>query len=170
LVVQVNERGLDRGGEWDWRSLRTVCSAEARRILGSDDAVQDATQEALLRAWRKQSTCQTPADPAPWMRAIARREALRIAARPAPAQLDLDLEQARPADDTLARSVTTIDLTRALDTLGAAERAVVILRYGDDLTQAEAARRLDIPAGTARTRLHRARVRLHGQLDNYDER
>jgi RNA polymerase sigma-70 factor (ECF subfamily) len=161
---------IDRGREWDWRSLRTVCRAEARRILGNGDAAEDATQEALLRAWRKRSSCQTPDDPAPWMRAIARREALRIAARSAPVELDLDVEQGLRADSDLMRSIATIDLRRALAVLGAAERAVVILRYGDDLTQAETARRLEIPAGTARTRLHRARARLRLQLDNYDER
>lgn len=154
-------------GDWDWCRLRAVCTAETRRVLGSSDAVQDATQEALMRAWRQQSTCLTPADPIPWVRAIARREALRISARRTEAPLDTDAEPGTTSD--LDRSIGAIDLDRALDALGAAERSVLVLRYWEDLTQAEAARRLDIPAGTARVRLHRARARLRGHLEDYAE-
>jgi RNA polymerase sigma-70 factor (ECF subfamily) len=38
------------------------------------------------------------------------------------------------------------------------------MRYGEDLTQAEVARRLGVPEGTVKVRLHRARRRLRGLL------
>jgi len=158
----------DGGCEWDWRALRAVCNAEIRRILGRHSAVEDATQEALLRAWRKRDSCRTPADPVAWMRVIARREALRVATR----RTDLPLETTDhqgTTDSNPLRSITVIDLRRALDTLGPAERSAVVLRYGQDLTQAEAAARLRIPAGTARVRLHRARARLREELAGYGE-
>lgn len=151
--------------DWDWRALRAVSQVEIRRVLGGDSAVEDATQEALVRAWRKRASCQTPANPIPWMRVIARREALRLVGRDREAPLDATDPQSTSDPD----AITTIDLTRAVGRLGPAERAVLVLRYWQDLTQIEAARRLKIPAGTARVRLHRARARLRDELAGYGE-
>jgi len=51
-------------------------------------------------------------------------------------------------------------LRAALAGLGSAEREVLTLVAGEDLTVADAARVLGIPAGTARRLLHQARAAL----------
>lgn len=53
-----------------------------------------------------------------------------------------------------------IDLERQLQALAPADRAVLVLRYLEDLTYAEIAALLDVPASTVETRLFRARKRL----------
>lgn len=64
-----------------------------------------------------------------------------------------------------------IDLERHLQALAPADRAVLVLRYLEDLTYAEIATLLDVPASTVETRLFRARKRLgalyraHGAAD-----
>src|SRR4051794_12269275 len=67
--------------EWDWGELRQRCLRETRRVLGQGGAAEDATQEALIRAWRQRDSCQDPRRPGPWISTIARREALRLAGR-----------------------------------------------------------------------------------------
>src|SRR3954453_18187781 len=74
---------LDAGGafEWDWGDLRQRCLRETRRVLGQGGAAEDATQEALIRAWGQRDSWQDPRRPGPWISTIAPREALRLAAR-----------------------------------------------------------------------------------------
>jgi RNA polymerase sigma-70 factor, ECF subfamily len=45
-------------------------------------------------------------------------------------------------------------------------RMVLSMRYLDDLSQAEIAKRLGMPEGTAKVRLHRARKALQRQLED----
>ncbi|MBN1607681.1 MAG: sigma-70 family RNA polymerase sigma factor [Polyangiaceae bacterium] len=52
----------------------------------------------------------------------------------------------------------------ALAALRPQDRALLYLRYLEDLTQSEVACRLGIPEGTAKTGLHRARQRLDREL------
>ena len=51
-------------------------------------------------------------------------------------------------------------------TLADGDRRVLHLRYAEDLTQAEVARRLGLPEGTVKVRLHRARGRLRRVLED----
>lgn len=60
------------------------------------------------------------------------------------------------ADATLAR----LDLLRALRTLTPRERAVVVLRYHHDLTEAQTAETLGIALGTVKSTTSRALARL----------
>ena len=67
------------GIRWDWKALSDLCLRETERVLGRGADAQDAAQEALVRALRRRHTCDEPYRPGPWVRAIARREAWRIA-------------------------------------------------------------------------------------------
>lgn len=52
------------------------------------------------------------------------------------------------------------DLQAALGHLSERERALLSLRYEEDLTQPAIAARLGIPEGTVKVQLHRARLKL----------
>src|SRR3954470_14824235 len=65
----------------DWGGARERCVREARRILRDGHAAEEAAQEAVLRAWRHRRTCRNGEAWIPWLVQIARREALRVAAR-----------------------------------------------------------------------------------------
>ena len=56
---------------------------------------------------------------------------------------------------------------QALGLLQPHDRDIVRLRYAEDLTQEQVAARLDLPAGTVKVRLHRARERLRKGLEEY---
>lgn len=57
-------------------------------------------------------------------------------------------------------TVETADLHAALGRLSERDRRLLEMKYGEDLTQATIARRLGIPEGTVKVRLHRARNKL----------
>ena len=154
----------DSRNAWDWETARSRCLREARRHTHNEADAQDAVQAAMLQAWRARSTCRTPDDPLPWMLAITRREAWRT--RPPAAQVPLEAalygECATFDDpDTLVRR---LDLRGAIADLDEEQRRLLHLRYVDDLTQPSVAKRLGIPEGTAKVRLHRARNRLRALL------
>jgi RNA polymerase sigma-70 factor, ECF subfamily len=148
---------------WDWEALRLAALSEARTVL-RDDRAQDAAQEATLRAWRHARTCRTPERPVPWVRAIARREALRLLTRDRPA------EEVGPGadgiDDPQDDVQRRVDVAKALAGLDGAERMALAARYWLDLTDRQLASHLGIPVGTAKVRLHRTRAKLRLALSD----
>ena len=136
-------------------------------MLPSIDA-EEAVQEALARAWLRRDACRSPEAPLPWMLEITRNEARRLLVRRArrrsrevvaPPALDPDGE-----DDDLVGAATRVSVEQALGTLADGDQRLLRLRYAEDLTQVEMARRLGVPEGTVKVRLHRARRRLRGLL------
>ena len=130
-------------------------------LRGSDD-VEDVVQEAMMRAWKGRGSCNSPHAPLPWCLQITRNEAFRRMTRAPPsAALDATAEVTDSgAAEAIDRVAARIDVDRALDRLSSDERMLVALRYSHDYSQPEIARRLDIPEGTAKVRLHRVRKRL----------
>jgi RNA polymerase sigma-70 factor (ECF subfamily) len=128
-------------------------------------------QEALLRAWRHWDTCATPDSPLPWLLAITRREAFRwherAGRRPLPKDAADDAFTVLSAGDWAGdeSTVERLSVQAALAELGAEERRLARLRYGEDLTQQEIAKRLSLPEGTVKVRLHRLRARLRRRLE-----
>ena len=113
--------------------LVTVYSRWSRLAGGNVDAYANRVLlgkhvDALRRPWRRETTEREPAE---------------------------------TVDDAATAAFEAVEssdapLLRALDTLTAGQRAVVVLRYVEDLTVDEIARQLDVPPGTVKSRLSRA--------------
>jgi RNA polymerase sigma-70 factor (ECF subfamily) len=153
-----------RGHDWDWAGIRAQCLREARRILGASTAADDAAQEATIRAWRQRANCRTPAEPRPWIAAIARREALRILGQrrelPLPEAAD-EFAQDGPRNDDLDEA---LDVRRAIGGINGRDRQLLIGHYWQDLPNSELARQLGVAEVTVRVRLHRIRRQLRKTL------
>jgi RNA polymerase sigma factor (sigma-70 family) len=137
------------------------------------DAADDLLSEVWLRAYRstRYYDPQWP-DARPWLYGIARnvlREHWRREGAPGrhsdplPAAVDDPWPDVDARIDAAARRT---ELRRALAALAQGDREVLLLVTWEGLTPAEAAVALGIPAGTARSRLHRARANLRRLIDH----
>ncbi len=147
---------------WNWADVRAVCLRETRRLLGAGPDAEDAAQEALLRAWRRQATCRSADEPLAWVRCIARREALRVCGTPRLSGIGLDeMPGTHAAEEP---HWPAADIPAGFLDLKERERMVVFLRYWADMTQREIALATDLPEGTVKVTLHRARAALRTSL------
>jgi RNA polymerase sigma-70 factor, ECF subfamily len=151
-------------GHWDWRQLTALALREASRYLNRDEA-HDAAQEAAIRAWRRADTCSGA--PEPWLRTIARNEALRVAQRRRLEQLPDEYDSWDQSSDE--PSYERGELFAALATLSETEKQAILLRYWSDKTDAQISAMLSIPVGTVKIRLHRAREKLAQALSDVAE-
>jgi RNA polymerase sigma-70 factor (ECF subfamily) len=99
---------------------------------------------------------------------ITRNEARRLLGRQARRASRELFDELTPShehqDGELSGTAVRVTVEQALGTLAEADQRMLRLRYADDLTQGEVARRLGVPEGTVKVRLHRARRRLRGLL------
>jgi RNA polymerase sigma factor (sigma-70 family) len=127
-------------------------------ILGSFNDAEDATHDAFVRAWHGAGSLRDPAGFQPWFDRIlvnVCRDRLRRSriVRFVPVE-DEAVDQ--PAADAYDRLIRERDLLTAIARLDIDLRVAVVLRFWADLTVDDIAERLAIPAGTVKSRLHRA--------------
>jgi RNA polymerase sigma-70 factor (ECF subfamily) len=132
----------------------------AYRYASNPSEAEDIAQDALLRAWRRRSTLRDPGSRNHWLATIVRNEAFRQHARVRPAPTSTLEQQEGEEDAQVLATVELADLHAALERLSERDRRLLEMRYQEDLTQATIARRLGIPEGTVKVRLHRARNKL----------
>jgi RNA polymerase sigma-70 factor (ECF subfamily) len=159
-----NTVGRPRSGLWDSPELRRDCLRLARRYAVDAGDADDIAQEALLRAWRHRSTLRTREQFWGWLARIVHNEAARIHARAVPEPVAEINGSAEVRDESAL--IERLDLHSAVARLSPEEREMVCLRYLADLTQPAIARALDLPEGTVKVRLHRARAKLHRALSD----
>ena len=133
-------------------------------LTGSRAQAEELAQEALARTWRRWKLVRRPDDPGSYARTVLvnrhrsllRRAAVeaRSLARSGPVE-----QLTPPAGDERA-----LVLWQAVQALPARQRAVLVLRFHQDLTEAEVARLLGLPLGTVKSLGHRALARLRERL------
>lgn len=132
----------------------------AYRYASNPSEAEDIAQDALLRAWRRRSTLRDAERRNQWLAAIVRNEAFRQHARVRPDPTSTIEYREGEEDERVLAAVELADLHAALEALSERDRQLLEMRYEEDLTQATIARRLGIPEGTVKVRLHRARAKL----------
>jgi RNA polymerase sigma-70 factor (ECF subfamily) len=144
-------------------------------ILGDAAEAEDATQEAFIRAYHSLHRFDASRPMRPWLLSITAnlaRNRLRSAARYL-AALQRFMRQEPPGaartpgepPPALAEKQQAQDLWQAVRRLSQPDQEVVYLRYFLELSEAETAQTLGVPAGTVKSRLHRAVRRLRGVVE-----
>jgi RNA polymerase sigma-70 factor (sigma-E family) len=147
--------------------LRTACL-----ITGNLTEAEDLVQEALLRVARHWRKVRCMEHPAAYARRILVNVALDGAAQRGRRKGELavaDSAGAHDPVDTLAqRDLHKVDtrqeLLGVLATLPARQRAVIVLRYWEDLPEAEVAEVLGCSTGTVKSTASRGLARLRATV------
>ncbi|NAS20317.1 SigE family RNA polymerase sigma factor [Herbidospora sp. NEAU-GS84] len=127
-------------------------------LSGDPHDAADLTQEALARLHRAWPRVRRKDDPEAYVRVVMARLHISVWRRRRRESLAVDppdgaWEDARPSDREQG-------LWRALADLPRKQRAVLVLRYYEDLTDAEIARVLGIARGTVRSHASHGLARL----------
>ena len=141
--------------------------AVARRILRDIDLAEDATQQALLSAWQDLPRLRDPARFEAWSYRLLVHACYaegRKDRRWAPNLRLLPADEPIAGDD-LSSVVDRDQLERGFRRLSIEHRTVVVLYHYLDKPLDEIARILEVPVGTAHSRLHHAMRALRAALD-----
>jgi RNA polymerase sigma-70 factor (ECF subfamily) len=145
--------------------------ALAWRLLGDRDAMDDALQEAYVRAYRSLHSFRHGSAPGTWLHRITYNvciDELRRRQRRPTSPFDDLTERPHPGADPGTAVAERSRLASALATLPAEQRAAVLLVDAQGYDYADAGEILGIPAGTVASRLSRARAILRSALAEPD--
>ena len=138
-------------------------------ILRDSDRAEDATQDALVRAWRELPRLRD-ADPFDaWLRRLVVNacydEARRVRRR---AEVSLVSMRDRSVVDSASAMAETDRVERAFRRLPLDQRTVLALQHYLDLSHVEIAETLGIPLGTVKSRLRYGVAAMRAELDADD--
>ncbi len=135
-------------------------------ILRDRAQAEDVTQDVFIRVWQNLAGFDRRAALATWIFHIARNAAISaLRTTKSRAQLGERLHNELLAHGSEAPGSADIahdaaEVARLIDTLPEQQRRVVILFYMQERSHQDVAELLNIPVGTVKTLLHRARARL----------
>ena len=139
----------------------------ATLILRDPDHAADATQEALIGAWRDLSSLRDPDRFEAWLNRVlvrvCHREAWPARRRPSPEVAEVSLDT-RPGADDLPSLFDRDQLERAFQRLDLDERAIVVLHHLEGHPLTSIADTLGLPVGTVKSKLHRSLQTLRAAL------
>jgi RNA polymerase sigma-70 factor, ECF subfamily len=161
----------------------------ARRLTqGDDDRAQDLVQDTLIRAYQAYSEGRFDegGNAKAWLFRILTNLFINEYRRRQKWDAGVDVETLTASGDTgpsqthaaaadvpgvtLLKQTLDEELEQALNSLSEGLRDCVVMVDMQEMDYAEAAKALDIPIGTVRSRLSRARMQLHDLLYEYGRR
>jgi RNA polymerase sigma-70 factor (ECF subfamily) len=145
--------------------------AASRLILRDPELARDATQDALVRAWRDLPSLRDADRFDAWLHRLTVNACLDLARRRRrrPIEVEIGTFEEQPMADHAAAVADRDLLDQALRRLGPDGRAVVVLHYYLGLPLSEVAATLRIPAGTAKSRLNRSLELMRGLVSGVGE-
>ena len=151
----------------------------AFRLIGRVEDAEDMTQETFLRAFRALKRYDPTRPFGAWLHTICtrlcidhhRRNRARMVSLTQPEEgsageertIDLEDPADRPDEDA-EKSELARRLEALVEELPPDSRAAILLRHQQDLPYEEIARVLQVPLGTVKARIHRARIMLKQKL------
>jgi RNA polymerase sigma-70 factor, ECF subfamily len=166
---RVDQGLVERAGRGDTEAFAALAEIRlatafrtAAAILGNEADAQDAVQEAFASAWVNLPRLRDMERFDAWLNRIVLnrcRDALRRRRRSREVQLNERTFPVAPIDGDIA------SLSAAFDRLSVEQRNLLVLHHLHHEPVAEIARKLSIPVGTAKWRLHAARRALERALE-----
>lgn len=132
-------------------------------LTGSEASAYDLVQTALLKAWTRWAAVRLQGAPEAYVRAVMLSVFLSGRRRrwahetPSP---EVEVQVTGDDRDPIEEVATRLTVQDCLRALSAGQRAVLVLRYFDDLSEAETAAALNCSVGTVKSQAARALARL----------
>jgi DNA-directed RNA polymerase specialized sigma24 family protein len=144
--------------------LRPDIRRYARYQCHRSSVIEDVVQEALIILYRRVGTVRSPAALAAWLLKVVTRLCMLPAL-----MLMKGVEDLKNFMDSSYVAKTPVhelrlDLVRALESLSASHREIILLRDFQDMTIDEIARCLNLTHEATKSRLHRARAMMREYL------
>ncbi len=161
------------GSERAFRSLveryHALVFSVVRGVMGQRDDVEDVVQEIFIKIYRNLPGYRGDARLSTWIYRISRNEAINAVSRFSPETEPIDDSailagrEARP-DERLERAQAKSRIDELLATLDEQHRIAIELRYMGEKSYAEIAEIMEIPIGTVKTNIFRAKAALKRRL------
>jgi len=139
--------------------------AIARLILRDAELAEDAAQETLVRAWRDLPSLREVERFDAWLYRLTVRACADIGRQRRRWRAELAVVPREPSElDRSAELADRDELERGLRRLSEAQRTILVLTFYLGYAPGDVADALDIPVGTAKSRLHYAIEALRAAL------
>lgn len=141
-----------------YRATRPTVARALALSIGDDELAQEATDEAMTRAYQSWSKVQNLDNPGGWVYRVGLNWAMSVFRRRRPAKRAhhvIATDMPMPAD---------IAIQAALDALDVKHRSVVVCRHLLGWSEQQTAEILQIRPGTVKSRLSRATTQLRDRL------
>ncbi|MDF2630022.1 MAG: polymerase [Symbiobacteriaceae bacterium] len=176
FLIQQTQAGDEHAFEQLYHLYIGQAVRVAYLITRSQQAAEDAAQEAFIQVLRRIHTLRDPQSFRPWFYSILHNAARRTGRKGRGwSFFPFDLlnrgepdSQAAAVEEIIEGRLEVEALRALIGQLPEIHREVIVLRYYAGLTEPEMAQALDLPPGTVKSRLHGARQRLLTQLKNQD--
>jgi RNA polymerase sigma-70 factor, ECF subfamily len=181
-VTAADDELLDRFRAGDGTAFDEIVAAHERRVFAiairicrhHEDA-RDVTQDVFVTALRTLRGFRGEAQLSTWLHRVTVNASLDLvrkrSRREGPSVEEMDdapTDEPGPEAEAIG-SVRAREVHRALGRIAPDQRAVIVLHDLQGLDYAEVAASLDVPVGTVKSRLHRARLALAQQLGHLKE-
>jgi RNA polymerase sigma-70 factor, ECF subfamily len=171
------------GDEKAYRELVEMYQSQvyslALRIVRSVEDAEDITQDTFVRMFRALERYDPERAFAAWLFTIASRLCIdhlrRRSVRPvsltqrdkgSDEEYEIEIEDPGPwPDEAAVRAEEERRTSERIDALPAHYRIVILLRHQQDLSYEEIAAALNLPLGTVKARIHRARALLKQRIE-----
>jgi RNA polymerase sigma-70 factor, ECF subfamily len=139
----------------------------AWHFFGDRSKAEEVAQDVFLQLYRSLQTLESDSHVLFWLRQVTTRRCIDVARRTKLKAVSLDdaaevSSIERPADPLRDRL-----LRRMVQELPDMQRAVVMLRYQEDLDPSEICRIVNLPVNTVKSHLHRALASLRKKLEKH---
>ena len=131
--------------------------AVARLLLRDTELAEDATQDALVRAWRDLPSLRDVERFDAWLYRLIVRSCTDIGRHRRRWRAEITIVATEPAEPDRSSELADRDqIERGLRRLSEAQQMILVLHFYVGLSPSETAEALEIPVGTAKSRLHYA--------------
>jgi len=151
------------------------------RLTNNEDDANDLVQDTYLKAYRFFHSYERGSNAKAWLFRILKNSFINVYRKASKEPNKIDYEEAETflntgkssyvdsidAREKIFRGLIGDEVAKALNSLPVDFRIVIILCDIEEFTYEEIAKIIDIPIGTVRSRLHRARKMLRDMLSGY---